>query len=281
MSGAVGGVAALLLVVQVSLAAAQTSPVDSLRAEVAGLDHVESVYAPLVKQLTDRGQPVVPLLLERLQSPRRLTALSAAWAIGKMGDERNLAPLMETWAKAMNETLKSESMTALRMTMSGVKKPWRPLRADGVDADVQWLLDACMCGEVEEAPGTWHAQEEDEQPVLFGDQLNDGYLVPCFEARTEIVQLRYPKDDTPAQFQGRRYISFHCEILDLADPQVAMPQWEGRMGGRPSSLALVSTWTDRVLPPDLVSLGGEGEETLWVKCGGVWRFVGVTDAMIS
>ena len=274
-------IAVLLAFMLVSSSASAASAVDSLRAEVARLDAVDSVYAPLVKELTVRGQPVVPFLLEKLQSPRRLTALSAAWAIGKMGDERNLGPLLENWAKAKNETLKSETMTALSMTMRGLKHRWRTIPLGDVSADVQLLLDARLCPESDADGRTRYTDGENGQPLLFGDQLGEGYRVSCFQAPVEIFQSRYPDDGTPEELHGRRFISFHCDILDIAEPSVAMHEWEKLMGGRPSSLAFVFTWSDRVWPPGVGGLSGSGQETLWAKCAGTWRRIGVTQAMIS
>jgi hypothetical protein len=222
---------------------------------------------------------VVPLLLEKLYSPRRLTALAAAWAIGKMHDERNLPPLLEAWAKAMNETLRCEAMTAVSMTVRGRKDAWRSIANERVDPDVQSLLEARLCSDAQKPA---HQRRDDggaQQPMVFGDQLNAGYRVSCFAEDAEIFQSRYPPDSMPEEAHGKKYVSFHCDILDLGESPIPMPEWEKRMGERPTSLALVFVWSDRIWPRGTVG-GGGGQEALWARCGSTWRRVGVTYACI-
>ncbi len=241
---------------------------DRPAAIVAQLDTLQSVYNPAVGQMAACGSTLVPYLLEKLESPRLMTALGAAWVFRRMASGETYFPLLEQWAKARNAGGSTHHVaTAIAMTLEARNANARPMFPDTVDADLELISRSLVCREdLLLGRGETETSESGRQILVFGEYLNSLYDFSCFDGDVRVVTRRFPSRDED-QDAGIEFISITAVIHDLADSGYAMPEWEALMGCRPDALALVSVWRDQVGPRH----HGKGDDSVWARYGGRWR----------
>ena len=103
--------------------------------EIERLDTIEEVSDPLVDHLGSHGEPAMPFLLEKLCSNRRMTALSAAYAISSYPSDTALFDLLELWVERRYSGRDCESVQAINSIMNKKESQFRASEKDSFAMD--------------------------------------------------------------------------------------------------------------------------------------------------
>ncbi len=120
---------------------------------VSRLDSIDSVDDPIVAKIAEFGEPVIPLLVQRLKScgkkwyTERLSSLGIAYAFKHIKSEKAIVPLLELYLQ--QEEYKNRFFTPISMILNERKDLCDGLPYEGVDEDrravfqslLSWVVD--------------------------------------------------------------------------------------------------------------------------------------------
>jgi hypothetical protein len=264
----------LILVTDVAVEAAQVSPPDdSIQAMVARLDTVESVYDPIVKAIAELGEASIPHVLKKLTSERRSTALASAWVFRRMGSASTVLPLLETWARATSEESSWATNIALELVVQELVSGQEALGSRSTDSDRLALIEGVVCGEHSAPRRSGRCDETGLPPLLINvDGLSDSCGLECYQGDVQFRDGTAPSaaDWSVWEDEGRKYVRFKTQILELPESDYAMPSFVAQFGARPVALAVTDVYSDWLWN----NTGRrEGVVQLWVKVGGEWVYL--------
>ena len=227
--------------------------------EIEKLDTIDEVSDPLVDHLGSHGEPAMPFLFEKLCSSRRLTSLSAAYAISSNPSDTSLFDLLELWVEQRYSGQDCETVTAISSILRNKESQHRKSETDSFAADHDALLSAIFCDSDEDGePADDGKTDEKPVVVVFSKQVTEERAIQC-EFHPLYVRPSLNRFEHNAWVEENPYYSLRVKILDLPEIMVQMPAFKAAYGSRPIALADVyHSWGN----------GGEGQ--LWVKTGGYW-----------
>ena len=232
---------------------------------VARLDGIASVGDPEVKEIAALGEPAVPHLIDRLTSPRRLTALGSVWAFKHMADEHTLPAILENWAECKHAGTKTQAAEALHAVVRAKQRDWVTCRGDSLDYSLSALAQAVLCP----MPGTEsrfavHGTSEDSPVRVYASGITSSATLGCAEAAMELVSA----GEVYSGPVGQRFLRFDCMIQQVPPPSEPVPSTEATWGAVPEAVAVVQIISGTEGRGNTVGSG-----SAWVLAGGAWQYV--------
>ena len=241
------------------------------------LDTVNSVYDPLVEKIAEFGEPVVPLLIEKLNHPRHITALAAAWVFRRMGKEETLPQLLS----AYDTTGSRFALMAIGMILEDHPEFCRKSLEGEVDLDKQVMFQEML---------EWVVLEEPPPGMEEGWTFPDCDLYRALGDSVVIVAQRELGKGYRFSLPNKKvYILDDEEMQEWADEHgdyLYFRMRDMRIYDRSKEMApLALFWFEMPWKVSRFSkhmyLSGGGVQSLWRKHEGRWRFLTILVGWIS
>ncbi len=245
------------------------------------LDTINSVYDPTIKKISDFGESVIPFVLEKIKSKRRLTSLGAAWVFQYLRSEKAFVPLLDVYESGIPST----ALTAIRMILEERRDVWQPEKSAGVDSDrysiFQSLLKWAVNGD--SLPGSkmkrqftdanLFKESQKGDVIISTDGLNTDYRFELSGYNVHIFN----------KVERQQWADTHGDYLCFKFRDVclySLPESTAKGVHAIAVLWLDMPWNGSKFSK-VIHLSGGGAQTFWIKRDGKWYFVAEVARWIS
>jgi len=235
--------------------------------QVARLDTLYSVRDSLIRELASLGDRAIPAVVAKVTSDRRMTALGASWVLSRMGSEKALRPLLETWAGTAPGKVREQVESAVHMVLRRRTEYAVVPVAGTVEEELAMLARSVLCqaGGLPDGCDV-DVGDADAPPLLvYGEGLSDVYDLACRGRAVQVLPSGVFREST--YLVGRGFVRLDLAVHDLPRPAASMPLWVASRGSRPDRLALVRIACGRVGSERPTNEYG----VLWVLSDGSWN----------